>query len=540
MDITHTSEPGLGSGGVRQDLYNRAAQTALNPGPSFDEWNSARTGGGAATGAGRAKPPAGMRYNARGQLKPIRNPGGGGTAQQGGGGGAAAPAFNGVSAQTNTVRDAMIRQAQEGNPLYGTSQGYVGDTLEGNDRNAYRSETFDALRGVDDPDLARLKQYLFSQLEDPNAGGFGGGGGNRTYYVNGDYATSGPGAAGANGAGGPVGAAGYIKKMLDEGYGDNPYLDQSIQDALDDSQRAFNRDVIPGLNSEYAGSGRFGGGMYAQALARAGEEQIRGLAKESNTRRAADYNDWQARRMQALGYGTEMDINAADNAAALASRGGGGGGGGPDRQTLALQRQGMLLDALSGAVDQGVGLKRFGLGGMGDLAKSFSSDQQFSLGATPDVTGLSLRDWGAAGGLSLGADQNQAQYDIGLRDAAARNRANGIAAGQLGLARQQFNFDVFRDERGYPLQSLGGAADIVNAMTGGYGTTTERGVDRRAQSPYMGDTAGQTMSGALGGALLGAQLYGAYGNRGGGGTGGVTLAPGSANGQGGYYLNFGG
>lgn len=550
VDITRTTDPGLGSGQIRQDIYNRAGQTALNQGPGFDAWNAGRGGlSGAAAqapapgGGQRAKPPAGMRYNARGQLKPIRNQGGGGNGA-GGGGGAQTPAFNGVSQQTNTVRDAMIGQAQQGNPLYGTAQDFVGDTLEGNDRNAYRSETFDALRDVDDPDLARLKQYLFSQLEDPNAGGFGGGGGgNRTYYVNSNYA-AGPG-GGTGGGEGPVGAAGYIKKMLDEGYGDNPFLDQSIQDALDDSQRAFNRDVIPGLNSEYAGSGRFGGGMYAQALARSGEEQIRGLAKESNTRRAGDYNDWQARRMQALGYGTEMDMNAADNATALASRGGGGGGGGgSDQQTLALQRQGMLLNALGGAVGEGVGLKQFGLGGMGDLAKSFSGDQQFALGSVPDVTGLSLRDWGAAGGLSLGADQNQGQYDLGLRDVAARNRATGVNASiarqQMNLANRQFDFDVFRDERGYPLQSLGGAADIVNAMTGGYGQTREYGSDRRAQSPYLGDTAGQTISGGLGAGLMGYQLASAYGGRGGGGSN-VGLATGSTpygGGSTGYYLDF--
>lgn len=541
VDITRTTDPGLGSGQVRQDIYNRAGQYALNPGPNFDTWNAGRGGAsGAATAAGgggaggRAKPPAGMRYNARGQLKPVRNPVGGGNGGQAGAG-APAPAFNGVSQQTSTVRDAMIRQAQEGNPLYGTAQDFVGDTLKGNDRNAYRGETFDALRDVDDPDLRRLKDYLFTQLEDPNAFG----GGNRTYYAY--NATGGPGGGGGGGEG-PVGAAGYIKKMLDEGYGDNPFLDQSIQDALDDSQRAFNRDVIPGLNSEYAGSGRFGGGMYAQALARAGEEQIRGLAKESNTRRAADYNDWQARRMQALGYGTEMDMNAADNATAAASRGGGGGGG-ADPQAVALQRRSMLLNALGGAVGEGVGLRQFGLGGMGDLAKSFSGDQNYALGSVPDVTGLSLRDWGAAGGLSLGADQNQGQYDLGLRDVAARNRATGVNASiarqQMNLANRQFDFDVFRDERGFPLQSLGGAADIVNAMTGGYGQTREYGTDRRAQSPYLGDAGGQTISGALGGGLMGYQLASAYANRGGGGTGSASLAPGSANGQGGYFLNFG-
>lgn len=546
VDITRTTDPGLGSGPMRQDIYNRAGQYALNPGPNFDAWNAGRggasgaaaTAGGGGAGAGRtARPPAGMRYNARGQLKPVRNQPGGGNGGQAGAGGQA-PAFNGVSPQTNTVRDAMIRQAQEGNPLYGTARDFVGDTLQGNDRNAYRGETFDALRDVDDPDLQRLKDYLFAQLEDPSAFG-GGGGGNRTYYA---YNAAGPG--GGNGGGeGPVGAAGYIKRMLDEGYGDNPFLDQSIQDALDDSQRAFNRDVIPGLNSEYAGSGRFGGGMYAQALARSGEEQIRGLAKESNTRRAADYNDWQARRMQALGYGTEMDMNAANNATAMASRGGGGGGG-ADPQAMALQRQSMLLNALGGAVGEGVGLRQFGLGGMGDLAKSFSGDQQFALGSVPDVTGLSLRDWGAAGGLSLGADQNQGQYDLGLRDVAARNRATGVNASiarqQMNLANRQFDFDVFRDERGFPLQSLGGAADIVNAMTGGYGSTREYGTDRRAQSPYLGDTAGQTIAGGLGAGLMGYQLASAYGNRGGSGSN-VGLTTGSTpygGGSTGYYLDF--
>lgn len=481
VDIYHENAPWGPSVQPRTDLMSRATQLGLQDQPTFGGWLGGQ-GGSLAGGGGKKRRRAG-----------------------GGGAGAGMASFTGVSPETDQIRTAMIDKAKAGNPLYGEAEGFIGDTLAGDDRNAYRGETFGALRDVNDPDLQRYKDLLFAELSG-QGGGFGsasrGGGG-------------GGGGGGVPGGGGegPVGAAAYIKKMLEEQYGENPFLDQSIQDALDDQQRAFASTVIPGLNSEYAGSGMFGSGMYSRALAETGEAQARGLAKESNARRAADYNDWQARRMAALGYGTEMDINAADNAAsASAAR----AGAGSAQAQLDLQRQQMLLGALGGAVGEGVGLREFGLGGMGDLAKSFSSDQQFALGGVPDITGLSLRDWGAAGGLSLGADQNRNQYTLGMKD--IQSRAGAARAAQ-NLANKQFQFDVFRDERNSPLALTGGAADIVNALTGGYGTQYEHGFDARAQSPYMGSVGGQTMSGALGGAMVGGQLAGLYGNRG-GGTGG--------------------
>lgn len=496
VDIYHESSPWGPSVGPRTDLMNRATALGMRDQPTFGSWLGGQGGSLPAGGGG-----GGGRRSRRGGRR-----GGGGGAGAGGG----AAAFTGVSPETSQVRQAMIDEAQAGNPLYGEAENFISDTLAGDDRNAYRGETFGALRDVNDPDLQRYKDLLFAELSG-QGGGFGGssrgGGGGGSFVAS----------SGGGGGEGPVGAAAYIRKMLEEQYGENPFLDQSIQDALDDQQRAFASTVIPGLNSEYAGSGMFGSGMYSRALAETGEAQARGLAKESNARRAADYNDWQARRMAALGYGTEMDINAADNAASARAA---GAGAGAQQAALDLQRQQMLLGALGGAVGEGVGLREFGLGGMGDLAKSFSSDQQFALGGVPDITGLSLRDWGAAGGLSLGADQNQNQYTLGMKDIQARA---GAARAAQSLANKQFMFDVFRDERNSPLALTGGAADIVNAMTGGYGTQYEHGLDARSQSPYTGSVGGQTMSGALGGALAGMQLYGMYrggGGAGGGGTGG--------------------
>lgn len=517
VDITHEQTPWGPSVDPRQRLMDRATDLGMQNRPTFNEWGG---GGGqgapaAATTPGGKKPPppAGMRYQG-GRL--VRA-----TGNQGGGAGAAAPkpaAFNGTSSQTNTIRDAMIGNAQADHPLYGTAEDFVGNTLRGEDQDPYRRETFDSLRDVNDPDLARYKDYLFQQLQGGGgAGGPAGANGARWAVASG----------GGGGGEGPVGAASYIKKMLDEQYGANPFLQQSIDDALDDEQRAFASTVIPGLNSQYAGSGSFGGSMYQQALAGAGEAQARGLAKESNSRRAADYNDWQGRRMNALQLGTEYDMNSEN---ASASRAGAGAGAASAQSALDLQRQGMLIDALGGAVGEGVGLKKFGLGGMGDLANSFAASQQDALGAVPNVTGLSLRDWGAAGDLSLGADQNQSQYDLGRRGISAQA---GAANAANRLARDRFNFDVYRDEMGGNLMQTGGAADIVNALTGGYGTTTERGTDRRSQSPYAGSVGGQTVSGALAGGLTGAQLAQLFARQGAGDGYGAT-ASGSTS-SGGYW-----
>lgn len=488
VDITHETTPWGPSVQPRTDLMNRATTLGMADQPTFDSWLGAKGGSSGAGGAGGGK--KGKRAGK----------GGGGTA-----GAPKAPGFTGVSPETNQVRQAMIDKAQAGNPLYGEAEGFISDTLAGNDRNAYRDETFDAYRDVNDPDLDRYKEYLFSQLSG-GGGDIGYSGGRSSGYRSG----GGGGGAGGGGGEGPVGAAGYIKGMLDEEYGANPFMDDAIKAALEDEQRAFRQGVIPGLNSEYAGSGRFGGGMYAQALATAGGEQARQLAGTSIAARSKDYEDWQARRMAALGYGTQIDINAADNAAAGRAA---GASAGAQQAALDLQRQQMLVGALGGAVGEGVGLRQFGLGGMGDLAKSFSADQQFALGGVPDITGLSLRDWGAAGDLSLGADQNRNQYTLGMKDIGARASA---ARQAQNLANRQFQFDVFRDERNSPLALTGGAADIVNALTGGYGTQYEHGFDARAQSPYLGSVGGETMSGALAGGLTGYQLYNANRQPGGG------------------------
>jgi hypothetical protein len=497
VDMTSERTPWGPSAPLREDLMQRAYNIGTVQPPTFDAWQGGR-GGAAATGPGGKKKGKG--------------------AGKGGGGGQGKPAgdgFNGVSSQTNQVRDAMIGNAQAGNPLYGEAEGYISDNLAGADRNAYRSETFDALRDVDDPDLRRMKDYLFEQLE--NGGRGGAGGGNRTYYVNPNYASAGPGgAAGGASTEGPVGAAGYIKDILNEKYlkEGNPYLEQRVKDALADSQEAFASTVIPGLNSEYAGSGMFGSSMYQNALAETGEQQARGLAREANAFRSEDFDKRMGDLMQALGYGTQMDMQAADLQAEAASRGGGGGGDG-GQGALDLQRQAMILNALGGAVGEGVDLRQFGLSGMGDLAKDFSSDQRFSLGGVPDITGLSLRDWSGAGDLSLGADQNRSQFQLGREGIGASRSASGAAN---RLARDQFNFDVFRDERGYPMLNIAGAGDVVRGLSDPYYTMRETGTDRRSQSPYTGSSGAETIAGGMSGAILGYQLGNTYSrNRTGGG-----------------------
>lgn len=485
----------------------QAFNNSQTPFPTFAEWSgqgNTGTGGSAAPGRKGQAVPAGYHINAAGRVVPVRNPANAAPAAGGGAPspGAGATSTHGISDNTRAAEAGALALAQKGNPLYDTAQNYIGQTLQGNDQNAYRATTFNDLQNVNDPDLDRLKQYLFGQLEDPSGGGSSSSG----YYGGGGGGVG----TGAEGNDGPVGAASYIKEILGGKYLNqgNPYLEDRIKATLADEQKAFNSNVIPGLNSQYAGAGRFGGGMYGQALAMAGGEQARQLASAAGDLRFGDYNARMADVMQALGYGTQLDESAMQ---ANAARAGAASSAATASQQLALQQKLGLISALSGAVGQGTDLKKFGLSGMAGLAGDFSKDQEYGLGATPDITGLSLRDYAGAGNLSLAGDKTQSEYDIGLRQVQAQ-RAAANAANKL--ARDQFNFGVYRDERGYPTQNIAGVSDIINALTGAYGTTTEQGTDRRGASPSTVSPTAQAISGGIAGGIQGWNWGNSYGGGG--------------------------
>lgn len=163
------------------------------------------------------------------------------------------------------------------------------------------------------------------------------------------------------------------------------------------------------------------------------------------------------------------------------------------------------LDALSGAVGMGQRQNEFKTSAMGSLADLYSQDQRFSLGATPDITGLGMRDWTAAGQLSLGADQNRNQFDIGKRNADA-------ARAGVNAQNQRLSFDRQRWEHDVPFMDLSRYMDIINAS------------DRGGSSRTFGQTPsglGSINSGmaALGGAAAGWSLGNSFQQTYGGGKG---------------------
>lgn len=531
VDIRHENTPWGPSEQYRLDAMARANALAENGFPGFDQWNARRSSGwggqdnrdprpgrpgqtprgpGGGTGGGGGRP--GGPEGTSGQLpigKPPRVPGLKSAVAGGGSGSPAAAPFNGVSGETQEVRDAMIARAREGNPLYDIGEDYIGGTLRGEDANKYREETFGALRDVGDEDLDRYKAMLFEQLEGGGGGAGGGiyGGGGGSFRGSG-YAYS----PGGGGAGSTGGVADYLKPILEGDYlkEGNPYLEERIKQVLADANETYDKNKIAGLNSQYSGAGMLGSTFYSQALADSAKEKATGLAGASGQLRFEDYdkrmNDFlQAAALQAQIEGDERAAGAASASAGASA------GAAADR--LALERQMGLLNALGGAIGQGVDLRQFGLSGMAGLSEGFGQDQRFALEGLPTVSGLSMRDWGAAGDLSLGADELQGRYDLGRRDIQGRNAAANRAN---NLARQQFNFDVFRDERGYPLVREGGVADIINAMSGQYGTSHEYGTDRRSVSPYSGPSpTSAAIAGGIAGGVQGYNFGSQFGNSGG-------------------------
>lgn len=472
VDVRTTSDPWAPSTDYRLAGMQAAYQNTFGAQPGFTQSNrlpDSYTGQTPPKKGGANLPP-----------KNPKNRNGGGQGQQ--------PGFAGMSSETDQIRDAMIGNAQRGNPLYGEAEGYISDTLSGQgDRNQYRTETAEALRGMDDPDLRRYKDLLFEGFQGARGGaGGGGGGGNVTYRAY--SATNGPGGAPASSyeAGGPTGAAGILKGIM---AGDDVPGAQAMRERIKRESDAAYADRAKDLRARAAGSGMYGGTPYQQAEAAALSDYDQRL---KDAYAAQDY----AMYGQALGLGTQYDIASLDRAAAERNASSmAGAASGTAANELALRRELGYMDALGGAVGMGLNQSQFQASGLGSLSEGLSNDQRFALGATGDITGLGLRDWGAAGQLSLGADQNRIGWN---------NSQNSLRAAQIagGNDRARLNFDMYRYGREAPLNDVSRYMDIVNASSGNYGTRHDIGFDGRSQSPSYSNPGYAAISGAASGYAL--------------------------------------
>lgn len=403
------------------------------------------------------------RNNPTGVLDPRALSGGGGAPAGppasggrggGSGGGQKVPKRN----YTEELLGGISDRARAGHPLYNTSTNFSNTMMTGGEMNPYRTTAASAFSNLqNDPTLAGWMQYLGGVDLNSLGGGMGGGG---------SY-----GGGGGGVGSGPIGIENYIRNILNGQYLDqaNPHRDAMIAGVERDVSNAFNRNVLPGINANFTGAGAFGGSMYERALAQSAGEYTNELADAIGNIRFGEYENRMGQIDNALGLGTQYDLGVIDaqSRAAAAASSAGASMYGADRDAntrMALAR----LAAMGDAVGLSTGLRQAGAEGLGSLAALYSSDMMGTLGMVPDLTGLDIRDYSAALNASLGRDE------IRGRNSASRASANAQQAA-LDWQREQY----YREA---PFTDLMRYTDIINAMSGGYGTNVQSGTASGGQS----------------------------------------------------------
>jgi hypothetical protein len=79
----------------------------------------------------------------------------------------------------------------------------------------------------------------------------------------------------------------------------NPHLNQAIQNATAPIAESFNEDIIPGIQSGFSGSGRYGSGLQARAQERAGIAAGDQMGKIATDMLSQAYDAERQRQMQA-------------------------------------------------------------------------------------------------------------------------------------------------------------------------------------------------------------------------------------------------
>ena len=443
-------------------------------------------GGGGGAGVAPPRGPGGYDEAAGGRRR-----GGSGGGQAPGGPGSGAPGGNGgFSGQSDATADLIARmsgRAGAGHALYDPANDATINMLQGGDNNPYRQQAFDAFQGMADqgadadPYLSRFINDQFNGLAGPpgGAGGAGGaGGGGGSYGGRGGFSFNmNGGGAGAQ----QIGVAKDIREVLDGKFmgKDNPYLQQMIDKSQRGAREQFMREKIPGINDEFQGSGMFGSSAWSNATGQAGVGLATAMADQEGALRYQDYERGMSQYDNAMGLGTQYDMNATDNdtqrmasaASAAASAYGSSSAAESARESARLNaetaRRGQLLDAIG----LGTGMRQGGAGGMGGLSQDYGNDWRAALGMVPELSGLDVRDLQAAGGLSLGSDNARNDF-IGSQ--------NSLRAAQMsaGSQRSALNWDKYKYNREAPMSDLAAYSDIINRLGGQYGTSDTTTVNR--------------------------------------------------------------
>lgn len=284
--------------------------------------------------------------------------------------------------------------------------------------------------------------------------------------------------------------------------------EQANQQELEDTINLMNQDVERGmyrdlaqLDSAAQGSGRFGGSMFAGMSRDAREEALQEMAKNASQVRIGDREARRQARLAALGGVNTRDLGllnanvqreaiAAGERSANASA---SAGAGAAADQIALQRRGQDLSALGALLDYEQG----GVGQLSNIGSQLSSDRLNAMGMVPGLEGIGIS------GLNVALGGGQGLADIRANAANAANARAGINVQRAGQLQQLGMFNAG--------QSQGLVNDYLNSLRGigsmgGVATTNGMNVQPGAGvSP-----SGAALSGALGGAAVGAGIYQQY------------------------------
>lgn len=529
-----SSDPWGPSQGVRQQILGASSDYLQSYLHNNNQWNYYDTvggnGSGAGGGGGQPGVPAGASVRPDGRIigangRTIGNTGAGAKAKAkgaGGGAGAGAPAAAPVNIAQNMAQH-MQDRALGGSPYYQPAQDTALSMMNGTNNpirdraqdmmasfgqdgnNVYLDEAGARSSGYENP---YLRAYL-----DANQGqytGGGGGGMQGAHYGGGGGGISSSGASGPGGAG-PVGAAAILRaKLAEDPYSDmNPAVKRASEGVARRIREEYEQTVVPGITSAWAGSGRYGGGLYADAQGQAAGKFQQNLGDQVGAIEYQGYKDAMDRWQQNMTLGTQYDMNDANNATSRANTATSAGASGAAASMAdARAREQMYLQAVSQyGSDSEFGInglmnaaslqnnaQQFGSSGMMNAANMFSQDQTNALGMVPTLSGMDMRDMQGAYGAGMGIDQLALQRQLGQGQLS-------IARGGLNLQQQQYQNMLQQQQMMQPFQMLGMANDVVNGASGGYGTQ-----NGNYQNPYQAPQ-NNTLQAGIGGALTGLAAY---------------------------------
>jgi len=441
-----------------------------------------------------------------------------------GGTGSGQTNFSGASGSTDLIQSALNARATGGSAYYQPAQDYTTSLLNGQETNGYRAAAAEGFQNFSDPELQRFESMLW---------------GDTPGFLNSGPATSSLQAGGGFGGGnyqtpvGPVDTASYVKKILASQYDpNNPALAGMRDAATRKIKQDFYEKEIPGVTNEAQASGLYGGSTYANALAQSSGRFATSLGDTVSQMQYQDYLNWQNQVNNALGVGAGLDEAAGHDAAQVAASANSASASYQASLADNASREKLArLSALQGAISQGGSERQFAAAGLASIGDSFSTDQRAALGAVPELSGLDIRDLSAAGAMSQASDQNRLTargqdfsratsergqdwqraaeergQDTSKAVAGIASRTQmSIAQQQIALQQQAFDFQKAQYEHEVPWQDLMHYSDVINAASGGYGSSQQIGYDRRSGAPVITgpNPFAQGISGAIGGYYVG-------------------------------------